>query len=233
MKRRAITLALMFAMTCSAWGREQDPVSIQITAPVESVKSALIFFLTAGNWTLESDRPEEMTFTMQRPGDGPSEPPVFFMQVQFSHSGAVTTITAAQQFTVNWFGKVKYYKADGKGERAGLLRILEMVKQRAEAADAEEANRPAAAEAVCNAHQDWKPIIHQLKVIDRQQLCEAVAAHQVGLGMTAEQVKLSWGEPNSINQTVVTGVVSEQWVYRSRQYVYLKNGIVTGMQTPK
>jgi hypothetical protein len=84
-----------------------------------------------------------------------------------------------------------------------------------------EANRTTKAGAICNKHDDWQP-----------KECETVAAHKVGLGMNAEQVRLSWGKPSAINETVTTGLTFEQWVYsKSGQYVYLENGVVTSMQT--
>lgn len=84
-----------------------------------------------------------------------------------------------------------------------------------------ETNRTTKAGVICNKHDNWTP-----------EECETVAAHKVGLGMNAEQVKLSWGKPSAINETIRTGLTSEQWVYsKSGQYVYLENGFVTSVQT--
>ena len=66
----------------------------------------------------------------------------------------------------------------------------------------------------------------------------AIRNQKIFVGMSADHVKRSWGEPTTINRTVTASIVSEQWVYnRSRigdtQYVYLKNGLVDAVQSPK
>jgi len=57
----------------------------------------------------------------------------------------------------------------------------------------------------------------------------AVLARKIAFGMTREQVRLSWGEPEDINRTVTPGRVREQWVY-GEQLVYFVNGVVTAWQ---
>jgi len=53
----------------------------------------------------------------------------------------------------------------------------------------------------------------------------------VRLGMTADQVrKSSWGKPSSINRSVGSYGVHEQWVYGGNNYIYLENGRVTSIQ---
>lgn len=49
------------------------------------------------------------------------------------------------------------------------------------------------------------------------------------LGMTTEMCRLSWGEPKEINKTVLSNIVKEQWVYRSK-YLYFENDVLTAMQ---
>lgn len=51
----------------------------------------------------------------------------------------------------------------------------------------------------------------------------------VTIGMTKEMCTLSWGEPNSINETITAGKKSEQWVY-SGNYLYFVNGVLTTIQ---
>ncbi len=51
----------------------------------------------------------------------------------------------------------------------------------------------------------------------------------VSLGMSAEMVQAVYGEPNSINRTVGSWGVHEQWVY-DRVYFYFENGILTSWQ---
>ena len=51
------------------------------------------------------------------------------------------------------------------------------------------------------------------------------------IGMTAsEVVKTKWGEPSYKNITETKYGVHEQWVYRNKGYIYLDNGVVTGIQ---
>jgi hypothetical protein len=52
------------------------------------------------------------------------------------------------------------------------------------------------------------------------------------VGMSAQQVeKTCWGKPDHVNRTTTAGVVSDQYVYGDDRYVYLRNGIVTSIQT--
>lgn len=56
----------------------------------------------------------------------------------------------------------------------------------------------------------------------------------VRIGMTAEQVRAScWGKPQKVNATHTAGGDHEQWVYPGYQYVYVRNGIVTSIQTSR
>ncbi len=66
------------------------------------------------------------------------------------------------------------------------------------------------------------------------QLIEMANRGRVMAGMSADQVRIAWGRPTSINRSVSAGSVHEQWVYRhgpgSAQYIYLENGRVTSWQ---
>ncbi len=62
---------------------------------------------------------------------------------------------------------------------------------------------------------------------------DAIQDEKVALGMTKEQVKMSWREPKSISQTVTAAGKSEQWVFGSGAYVYLTDGLVSGIQNEK
>lgn len=61
------------------------------------------------------------------------------------------------------------------------------------------------------------------------QIEKAILDRKVQIGMTDEQVKLSWGNPRTINRTVMVNHVSEQWVYGST-YLYFDNGVLTSWQ---
>lgn len=67
-----------------------------------------------------------------------------------------------------------------------------------------------------------------------ERTCSAVLSHSIFVGMTADQVRASWGEPSETHDTTTAGARHEQWVYNrgevDRQYVYLDNGIVTATQ---
>lgn len=64
--------------------------------------------------------------------------------------------------------------------------------------------------------------------------CDAVLAKEVFVGMTAEQVRASWGPPSEVHDLTTTATHHEQWVYQrgdiEAQYVYLDNGVVTATQ---
>lgn len=65
----------------------------------------------------------------------------------------------------------------------------------------------------------------------------AMAQGKVFVGMTAAEVRRSWGTPTKVNTTVTGGSRSEQWVYDRgnyvSQYVYLENGVVRTIQSPE
>jgi len=57
---------------------------------------------------------------------------------------------------------------------------------------------------------------------------------KVGVGMTPDEVKQSWGSPSRVNSHVGAYGRSEQWVYQRggvTQYVYVENGAVTSVST--
>jgi hypothetical protein len=58
---------------------------------------------------------------------------------------------------------------------------------------------------------------------------EAIKKQAIRLGMTRDQVLLSWGKPTKINRTVTAAGTSEQWVY-DKQYLYLTDDKVTALQ---
>lgn len=59
----------------------------------------------------------------------------------------------------------------------------------------------------------------------------AIRANRVFLGMTAAEVRLSWGKPARINTTATEHSISEQWIYEARNsYLYLKDGKLIALQ---
>ncbi len=57
----------------------------------------------------------------------------------------------------------------------------------------------------------------------------AIKEGVVRLGMTPQEVRLSWGNPKDINVSKGIWGVHEQWVYED-EYVYFENGKVTAVQ---
>lgn len=57
------------------------------------------------------------------------------------------------------------------------------------------------------------------------QIWSLIENGQIGAGLTAEQVKMSWGQPDKVTRTA-TG---ENWIYQVGTLVF-KNGILSGMQ---
>jgi hypothetical protein len=52
------------------------------------------------------------------------------------------------------------------------------------------------------------------------------------IGMTYKQVEAScWGKPKDVNRTQTAGGTDDQLVYNEGHYVYLRNGIVTAVQS--
>jgi len=70
--------------------------------------------------------------------------------------------------------------------------------------------------------QDWTP--HG---------CEMIAQGKVHIGMNAAQVRLAWGNRERINETEISGRVSQQWVMSENEYLYFDDGILTAIQQSK
>lgn len=69
------------------------------------------------------------------------------------------------------------------------------------------------------------------ETIDRINFLEENVKPKPKIGMTEEEVKnSSWGKPKSVNKTTTKYGVREQWVYYSNKYLYLEDGILTGIQ---
>ncbi|MEI8273408.1 MAG: hypothetical protein WCG08_12365 [Paludibacter sp.] len=57
-----------------------------------------------------------------------------------------------------------------------------------------------------------------------------ICNEKVRIGMTKQQCRLSWGEPESINKSSGSWGVHEQWVYGSNSYLYFQNGVLSSIQ---
>jgi len=58
----------------------------------------------------------------------------------------------------------------------------------------------------------------------------AIAEKRVVAGMTPDEVRSSWGEPEHVNTTTYGQHVHEQWVFAGSRYVYFEDGVVTAFQ---
>lgn len=68
-----------------------------------------------------------------------------------------------------------------------------------------------------------------------EEVWSLIEQRKVRVGMTAEQARMSLGDPQKINTTDTGGEFTEQWVYGSLRYgnlrfYYFKNGVLTTIQ---
>lgn len=56
-------------------------------------------------------------------------------------------------------------------------------------------------------------------------------AEKISIGMTKDQVKLSWGNPDSTSVVSGSGITVETWGYGLKQYVTFTNGKVSQVYT--
>jgi len=88
------------------------------------------------------------------------------------------------------------------------------------------------AEEAARAEADQKAAAEKAK-LDEAAFAKSPAGKKVGVGMSAEQVRLSWGKPEKVNSTVYGRGTHEQWVYGGSQYVYFEDGVMTSLQQTK
>ncbi len=58
---------------------------------------------------------------------------------------------------------------------------------------------------------------------------ELMNDRKIKLGMTKEQVRISWSTPQEINEGIYISTTREQWVYDSK-YLYFTDGILSSIQ---
>ncbi len=92
-----------------------------------------------------------------------------------------------------------------------------------------------------NIYKDWwteeRPWEDDFFEIDPKQkynwsneIWELINSGKVRVGMNNEQIRLSWGKPEKINEDIYKGLIHEQWIYGS-QYLYLENDKLTAIQS--
>lgn len=112
-----------------------------------------------------------------------------------------------------------------------------VIYQDAPCAGAEKVNLSGAGQAdpTSQASNYWKKESARLAYKERVQT--AIVEGKVFIGMTADEVRQSWGSPTKINSSIGSYGKHDQWVYeraqKGTQYVYLENGTVTSMQSPE
>ena len=100
--------------------------------------------------------------------------------------------------------------------------------------DQEAARRKAQAEAE-KAERERRAKMSKIERIMEKYNCDEdiatlISKGQVRRGMTDEQCRAAWGRPYDVNRTTSSWGVHEQWCYRSGNYLYFENGILTTIQ---
>lgn len=109
-------------------------------------------------------------------------------------------------------------------ERKEKLRQV-IARQEAEAARKREATEAAwlrtSAGRLWKKHKDW----------DRAE-CETIAQGKVHIGMTMDQARAAWGNPESVHNTTYALGVTSQWCYGEycQSALYFDNGTLTTIQ---
>lgn len=61
-------------------------------------------------------------------------------------------------------------------------------------------------------------------------ILETIKQQKIRLGMTREQVLLSWGKPKDVNTTVTLYGTKEEWIYDKKKYLYFEDNKLTTFQ---
>lgn len=64
-------------------------------------------------------------------------------------------------------------------------------------------------------------------------ITRSVLERKIQIGMTDAQVRMAWGDPERIYETVTADSTSEQWTYPGATYLYFTNGRLTTIQRPR
>ena len=82
-----------------------------------------------------------------------------------------------------------------------------------------------------NLQRQVKEQEHRLAAIAATCKRAGVKPNSARLGMTDLVVRAcGWGEPESVNRTITSWSVSEQWVYGDGRYLYFRNGRLDAIQ---
>ncbi|MBR5238462.1 MAG: hypothetical protein IKV26_07145 [Paludibacteraceae bacterium] len=78
-----------------------------------------------------------------------------------------------------------------------------------------------------NEYINWKESLIEKYNLDFATL---IIEKKVKIGMSSAMCLESWGEPISKNKTILNGIETEQWIYKTNSYLYFDNGILTAIQ---
>jgi len=92
--------------------------------------------------------------------------------------------------------------------------------------------------AFCNVFQNTRQVQERVIFINKivtelhptSKELSKIKSGKLWIGASAEVALASWGSPKDILVTTTSDKVNEQWIYGNNHYVYLTNGLVTGMQ---
>lgn len=76
--------------------------------------------------------------------------------------------------------------------------------------------------------RSWQ-VLRQENAQQQARFTELIQQHRLAVGMTADQVRESIGEPSRINRTVGRKSISEEWVY-GETHLYLDDGVLRSFQ---
>ncbi len=86
---------------------------------------------------------------------------------------------------------------------------------------------------VADAQAHTKEVLHDMGQQAHQQF-EAnnrlASQHKVRVGMSDDQCRIAWGEPERVNRTTDANGEHEQWVYRSGNALYLTDSLLETIQ---
>lgn len=78
-----------------------------------------------------------------------------------------------------------------------------------------------------NEYIHWKESLIEKYNLD---IATLIIEKKVKIGMSSTMCLESWGEPISKNKTILNGIETEQWIYKTNSYLYFDNGILTAIQ---
>lgn len=74
----------------------------------------------------------------------------------------------------------------------------------------------------------------EVKAKAQAKINQLINDHQIDVGMTSDQVILSWGTPERVNRADGSWGVREQWIYQNTKgevtYLYFDNGMLASWQ---